>query len=73
MASKIRTNAQHEEASFDFGISLLKALTLNDQTNSSSSTVLSPFSVLGVLSQLNLGAKNKTAEEIADIFEQGKN
>ena len=70
MASKIRTNAQHGEASFDFGISLLKAL---DQTNSSSSTVLSPFSVLSVLSQLNLGAKNKTAEEIAKIFEQGKN
>ena len=73
MASKIRTNGQHGEASFDFGISLLKALTLNDQTNSSSSMVLSPFSVLGVLSQLNLGAKNKTAEEIAKIFEQGKN
>ena len=67
-------DARQVETNFDFGISLLKALTL-DQTNSASpsSIVLSPISVLCALSQLNLGAKNKTAEEIAKIFGQGKN
>ena len=68
----ITSDAQQEEINSDFGISLLKALTL-DQNNSTSSFVFSPISLLFVLSQLNLGAKNKTAEEIAKIFGQGKN
>ena len=68
----ISSDAQQAETSFDFGISLFKALT-KDQANSASSIVLSPISVLCALSQLNLGAKNKTAEEIAKIFGQGKN
>ena len=68
------SDAQQAETNFDFGISLLKAVIL-DQTNSAStsSIVLSPLFVLCALSQLNLGAKNKTAEEIAKIFGRGKN
>ena len=63
---------QQVETNFNFGISLLKTLTL-DQINSLSSVVLSPISMLCALSQLNLGAKNKTKEEITKIFGQGKN
>ena len=66
------SDAQQAELNTDFGISLLKALTL-DQNNSASSIVLLPVVVICALSQLNLGAKNKTAEEIAKIFGQGMN
>lgn len=53
------------EANFEFGISLLKAL---DQADSPSSVIVSPISVLGALSQLNLGAQNETLEEISKVF-----
>ena len=68
----ISSDAQQVETNFDFGISLLKALAL-DQNNSASSVVWSPFSVQCGFSLLNLGARNKTAEEIAKIFGRGKN
>ena len=56
------------EANFEFGISLLKAL---NQVDSSVSVILSPISVLGALSQLNLGAQNETLEEISKVFGPG--
>ena len=56
------------EANFEFGISLLKAL---DQDDSPSSVIVSPISVLGALSQLNLGAQNETLEEISKVFGPG--
>lgn len=55
------------EAQAEFGISLLKVLS-SLATDSTSSLVLSPFSVLSVLSQLNLGARAKTAEEFDKLF-----
>lgn len=62
------------EAQADFGISLLKALSSSstDLTTPISSVVLSPISVLSVLSLLNLGARNKTAEELSKIFGRGQ-
>ena len=58
------------KTNFNFGTSLLKTLIL--QTNSTSSIAVSPVYVLCALAQLNLGAKDLTAKEIARIFGRGK-
>ena len=60
------------EAQAQFGIYLLKMLMADQQqSNSSSSIVLSPISLSSVLSQLHLGAAGQTAVELGKIFGDG--
>ena len=59
------------EANFAFGISLLRTLNWYQKVHYQPSIILSPISVLGALSQLNLGAQNETSEEISKVFGPG--